>query len=43
MSYEFIDLTQDNGVAVMRLNRPDNLNSWHQQMRAELNEFCEIS
>ena len=38
MSYEFIDLTQDNGVAVMRLNRPDNLNSWHQQMRAELRD-----
>jgi enoyl-CoA hydratase len=38
MSYEFIDLTQDNGVAVLRLNRPDNLNSWHQQMRAELRD-----
>jgi len=29
-------LTQDGGVAVMRLNRPDNLNSWNQAMRDEL-------
>ena len=36
MTYEFIDLTQDGGVAVMRLNRPDNLNSWNQDMRDEL-------
>lgn len=36
MTYEFIDLTQDGGVAVMRLNRPDNLNSWNQAMRDEL-------
>lgn len=36
MHYEFIDLTQDGGVAVMRLNRPDNLNSWNQPMRDEL-------
>lgn len=36
MTYEFIDLTQDGGVSVMRLNRPDNLNSWNQAMRDEL-------
>lgn len=36
MSYEFIDLTRDDGVAVLRLNRPENLNSWHQPMRDEL-------
>lgn len=36
MAYEFIDLTRDDGVAVLRLNRPENLNSWHQPMRDEL-------
>ena len=36
MTYEFIDSTQDGGVSVMRLNRPDNLNSWNQAMRDEL-------
>lgn len=36
MSYEFIDLTRDDGIAVLRLNRPENLNSWHQPMRDEL-------
>ena len=36
MSYEFIDLTQEGGITVLRLNRPDNLNSWNQAMRDEL-------
>lgn len=36
MSYEFIDLSIADNVAVLRLNRPDNLNSWNQQMRDEL-------
>jgi len=36
MSYEFLDLTREGAIAVLRLNRPDNLNSWNQQMRDEL-------
>jgi len=36
MSYEFIDLSIADKIAVLRLNRPDNLNSWNQQMRDEL-------
>lgn len=36
MSYEFIDLSIADHIAVLRLNRPDNLNSWNQQMRDEL-------
>jgi enoyl-CoA hydratase/carnithine racemase len=38
MAYEFIDLSVTDGVAVLRLNRPDNLNSWNQQMRGELRD-----
>lgn len=33
---EFIDIHYDGAVAVMRLNRPDNLNSWNQPMRDEM-------
>ncbi len=36
MTYEFIELTRDGAVALLRLNRPQNLNSWNQQMRDEL-------
>lgn len=36
MAYEFIDISREGAIAVMRLNRPDNLNSWNQQMRDEL-------
>jgi enoyl-CoA hydratase len=38
MTYEFIALDVSDGVAVLRLNRPDNLNSWNQQMRSELRD-----
>jgi enoyl-CoA hydratase/carnithine racemase len=38
MSYEFIDLTREDGVAVLRLNRPESFNAWNQQMRAELRD-----
>jgi enoyl-CoA hydratase len=38
MAYEFIDISHDGGIAVLRLNRPDNLNSWNQQMRTELRD-----
>ncbi len=33
---DFIDIRYEGAVAVMRLNRPDNLNSWNQQMRDEM-------
>lgn len=36
MAYEFIDVTRDDAVALLRLNRPENLNAWNQQMRDEL-------
>lgn len=38
MSHEFLDLTRDGHVALLRLNRPDNLNAWNQQMRDELRD-----
>ena len=41
MSYEFLDLSRaaDSAhIAVLRLNRPDNLNSWNQKMREELRD-----
>ena len=38
MSFEFLDLTREGLVAVLRLNRPDNLNSWNQKMRDELRD-----
>ena len=34
--YEFVKFEVTNNVALMTLNRPDNLNSWNQQMRDEL-------
>ena len=34
--YEFIKFEVVNRVGVMTLNRPDNLNSWNQQMRDDL-------
>lgn len=33
---EFLKLESAHGVAVLTLNRPDTLNSWHQAMREEL-------
>lgn len=36
MSYEFLDLSREGHIAVLRLNRPENLNSWNQKMRDEL-------
>ena len=41
MAYEFIDLSRAGdaaNIAVLRLNRPDNLNSWNQKMRDELRD-----
>jgi enoyl-CoA hydratase len=38
MTYEFIDLTVQERIATLRLNRPDSFNAWNQQMRAELRD-----
>lgn len=38
MSYEFIDLSVDNNIATLRLNRPETLNAWNLQMREELRD-----
>jgi enoyl-CoA hydratase len=38
MSYEFLKLEQQEGIAVLTLNRPATLNSWNQKMRDELRE-----
>jgi enoyl-CoA hydratase/carnithine racemase len=38
MSFEFLKLEKDEGVAVLTLNRPTTLNSWNQKMRDELRE-----
>lgn len=36
MSYQFIDLNVENGIAVLTLNRPDVMNAWHEAMRDEV-------
>ncbi|MGH8670359.1 MAG: enoyl-CoA hydratase/isomerase family protein [Burkholderiales bacterium] len=38
MSFEFLKLEQQEGVARLTLNRPATLNSWNQKMRDELRE-----
>jgi 2-(1,2-epoxy-1,2-dihydrophenyl)acetyl-CoA isomerase len=38
MSFETIEFTVDGGVATLALNRPDSLNSFNQQMHAEVRE-----
>jgi enoyl-CoA hydratase/carnithine racemase len=38
MSYEFVKLEREEGVATLTLNRPSTLNSWNQKMRDELRE-----
>lgn len=38
MSFEFLKLEKDAGVAVLTLARPATLNSWNQKMRDELRE-----
>lgn len=38
MSFEFLKLEKQEGVAVLTLNRPTTLNSWNQKMRDELRE-----
>lgn len=38
MSHEFITLDREGPITILRLNRPDNLNSWNLQMREELRD-----
>src|SRR5712691_6727736 len=38
MTYEFLKLEREEGIAVLTLNRPATLNSWNQKMRDELRE-----
>ena len=38
MSFEFLKLERDEGVALLVLNRPATLNAWNQKMRDELRE-----
>ena len=38
MSFEFLRLEKQEGVAVLTLNRPATLNSWNQKMRDEMRE-----
>jgi enoyl-CoA hydratase/carnithine racemase len=38
MSYEFIVSEREDAIAILRLNRPDNLNAWNAQMRQELRQ-----
>jgi len=38
MTFEFLKLENQEGVAVLTLNRPATLNSWNQKMRDELRE-----
>ncbi len=38
MSYDFIAIDRHDHIAILRLNRPHNLNSWNVQMRQELRD-----
>ncbi|MDH3235499.1 MAG: enoyl-CoA hydratase/isomerase family protein [Alphaproteobacteria bacterium] len=38
MTYEFIAFDRRDAIAILRLNRPDNLNSWNLAMRQELRD-----
>ena len=38
MTYEFLKLQADAGIAVLTLNRPDTLHSWNQKMRGEMRD-----
>ncbi len=36
--FDFISFDRNDAIAILRLNRPDNLNSWNLQMREELRD-----
>jgi enoyl-CoA hydratase/carnithine racemase len=36
--FEFLSFDRNDAIAILRLNRPDNLNSWNLQMREELRD-----
>ncbi len=36
--FEFISFDRNDAIAILRLNRPDNLNSWNLRMREELRD-----
>lgn len=38
MSYEFLRLESEGGIATLTLNRPDALNAWNQAMRDEMRD-----
>src|SRR5579863_2434434 len=38
MSYQYLKLQTNEGIAVLTLNRPETLNSWHQKMRDEMRD-----
>lgn len=38
MSYEFIAIDRHDHIAILRLNRPENLNSWNVRMRQDLRD-----
>lgn len=38
MSYEFLAFDREGPITILRLNRPDNLNSWNSKMREELRD-----
>ncbi len=38
MSFEFVKLERDGGIAILTLNRPDALNAWNQKMRDEMRD-----
>ncbi|MBL4756945.1 MAG: enoyl-CoA hydratase/isomerase family protein [Rhizobiales bacterium] len=38
MSYEFIKFDREGPITILRLDRPDNLNSWNLKMREELRD-----
>lgn len=40
--YQFVKLERRESVAVLTLNRPDTLNSWNAQMRAEMQSAIRV-
>jgi len=38
MSFEYLEFDRQGPITILRLNRPDNLNSWNLQMREEMRD-----